>query len=416
METKLTFMLLGAGSRGTMFAEILAEDFAPGTIVAVAEPNPERRAKIAELHQIPAHTQFETWEQALAQPKLADVVINTTMDQHHIGSAVKAFELGYHLLLEKPMASTLADCEAIAAAGRKAGTIASVCHSLRYNDVFTAVREVLRSGRIGDIVSIDQLEAVEHIHQSHSFVRGNWGNEARSAFMLLAKSCHDIDILFDLVHDDCIRVNSFGSLSFFRKENAPEGAPLRCLDGCPAEPECPYHAMKVYGTPGKGWGQSVGLTMVGEPLKQALQEGPYGKCVFQTDNDVVDHQVVSMEFAKGQTVAFTMTAFTPFGGRRIRIHGTKGYLEAATETRIVEIHEFWGEKKHEVIEVPAREGGHGGADPLVIKTLIEAIETNNPSLVTTNLENSLMSHRIVFASERSRREGRVVQLNDMNNP
>ena len=412
MDTKLTFLLLGAGSRGTMFAEILAEDYAPGTLVAVAEPNPERRAKIAELHGIPKERQFESWEEALNSSKLADVVINTTMDRHHVDSAVASCELGYHMLLEKPMASTLPDCVRIAGAASKAGSIASVCHSLRYNDVYAAVREVLKSGRIGEIVSVDQLEAVEHIHQSHSFVRGNWGNEGRSAFMLLAKSCHDIDILFDLVNDDCIRLSSFGSLSFFRKENAPAGAPLRCLDGCPAEPECPYHAMKVYGS-GKGWGKSVGLGFTGERLKQALQTGDYGKCVFQTDNDVVDHQVVSMEFRKGQTVTFTMTAFTPFGGRRIRIHGTKGYLEAETETRRVEVHEFWGDKIVEKIEVPAREGGHGGADPLVLKTLIEAIETNNPSLVTTNLQNSLMSHKIVFAAERARREGRVVQLSEL---
>lgn len=413
MDTKLTFMLLGAGSRGTMFAEILAEDYAPGTVVAVAEPNPERREKIASLHRIPVDRQFETWEQALAQPKLCDVVINTTMDLHHVASATKASELGYHMLLEKPMASNLADCIEIHEAAAKAGRIVSVCHSLRYNDVYAAVRGILHSGRIGEIVSVDQLEGVEHIHQSHSFVRGNWGNESRSAFMLLAKSCHDIDILFDLVNDECMRVNSFGSLKFFRKENAPAGAPLRCLDGCPAEPDCPYHAWKVYGNPEKGWGRSVGLTMHGDALVEALQTGPYGKCVFQTDNDVVDHQVVTMEFKQGQTVTFTMTAFTPFGGRRIRIHGTKGYLEAATETRIVEVTEFWGDKKHEVIEVPAREGGHGGADPLVMKTLIEAIETNNPSLVTTNLTNSLASHKIVFAAEQSRREGRVVHLSEL---
>ena len=413
METKLTFMLLGAGSRGTMFAEILAEDYAPGTLVAVADPMPGRREKIAALHQIPVEMQFASWQEALSQPKLCDVVINTTMDREHVGSAVKAFELGYHMLLEKPMASNLPDCIQIGEAAKQAGTIASVCHSLRYNDVYSAIREILRSGRIGDIVSVDQLEAVEHIHQSHSFVRGNWGNEVRSAFMLLAKSCHDVDILFDLVHDDCVRVNSFGSLSYFRKENAPLGAPTRCLDGCPAEPECPYHAWKVYGNPEKGWGRSVGLTMSGDALKQALQEGPYGMCVFQTDNDVVDHQVVSMEFRKGQTVTFTMTAFTPFGGRRIRVHGTKGYLEAATETRIIDVHEFWGEKKHETIEIPERKGGHGGADPLVLRTLIDAIENNNPGLVTTNLANSLQSHKIVFAAERARRDGRVVLLSEL---
>ncbi|MBS1702743.1 MAG: Gfo/Idh/MocA family oxidoreductase [Armatimonadetes bacterium] len=412
MQTKLTFVLLGAGARGTMFAEILANDYAPGTLVAVAEPNPERRAKIAEMHGIPAERQYETWEALLAESKLADVAINTTMDRHHVESSLLALGLGYHMLLEKPMASTLADCVAIADAARKSGRIVSICHSLRYNDVYSAVRDILASGRIGDIVSVDQLEAVEHIHQSHSFVRGNWGNESRSAFMLLAKSCHDIDILFDLVHDDCVRVGSFGSLKFFTKAYAPEGAPLRCLDGCPAEDECPYHAMKVYGAE-KGWGRYIGLPRDPELLRPILMEGPYGKCVFQTDNDVVDHQVVTMEFAKGQTVTFTMTAFTHFGGRRLRIHGTKGYLEAATETRKISVQEFWGEKASEEIEIPVREGGHGGADPLVIGTLIRAIESGDPSLVTTNTENSLKSHKIVFAAERARREGRVVNLSEL---
>jgi predicted dehydrogenase len=412
MQTHLTFLLLGAGARGTMFAEILANDYLPGTVIAVAEPDPDRRAKIAEMHKIPENMQFETWEEALSRPKFADVAINTTMDRHHIASAVKVLELGYHMLLEKPLASNLEDCVAIANAATESGQIVSICHSLRYNNVYKLIREVINSGRIGDIVSIDQLEAVEHIHQSHSFVRGNWGNEARSAFMLLAKSCHDIDILFDLVHDECIRVNSFGSLKFFRKEYAPEGAPLRCLDGCPAESECPYHAWKVYSGE-KGWGRYIGLPKGGDELRQILQEGPYGRCVFQTDNDVVDHQVVTMEFARQQTVTFTMTAFTHFGGRRIRIHGTKGYLEAATETRKIEVQEFWGDQKHDIIEIPEKEGGHGGADPEVIGTLIRAIETGDRSLVTTNTDNSLKSHKIVFAAERSRREGRVVQLSEL---
>lgn len=409
MATSLTFLLLGAGARGTMFAEILAEEHGPGTVIAIAEPNPERRAKIADLHNIPANYQFETWEQSLEQGKIADVVINTTMDRHHVASSIQALQLGYHMLLEKPMAVTLDDCESIANAAKQAGTIVSICHSLRYNDVYRTIREVLQSGRIGDIVSVDQLEAVEHIHQSHSFVRGNWGNEGRSSFMLLQKSCHDIDILFDLLKDRCVRVSSFGSLKFFTKAYAPNGAPERCLDGCPAEDECPYHAMKVYGAE-KGWGRYIGLPRDPELLTPILQSGPYGKCVFQTDNDVVDHQVVTMEFAKGQTVSFTMTAFTHFGGRRIRIHGTKGYLEAATETRKIEIQEFWGEKIHEEIDVPERQGGHGGADPLVIGTLIQAIETNNPNIVSTNIANSLESHRIVFAAERARREGQVVYL------
>lgn len=396
-----------------MFAEWIRSNVGPGSVVAVAEPNDERRAVIADLHGIPPSRQFCTWRELLDQPRLASVLLNTTMDRDHREVAVLAMNAGYHMLLEKPMATSLSDCVEIDRVRRETGRIVSVCHSLRYHAVYDEVRRIVRSGVIGDIVSLDQLEAVEIVHQSHSFVRGNWGNEGRSTFMLLAKCCHDIDILVDIVDRDCLRVGSFGSLYYFREENQPPGAPERCVDGCPVEETCPYSALKLYVGDGP-WVHQAGLSGLSPTdAKLRLQTSPYGRCVFKADNDVVDHQVVSMEFDGGVTATFTMTAFTPWGGRYLRIHGTKGYLEAKVDQRTIDLYEFWANNKHSHIEVAERSGVHGGGDASLLDGLIAAVNTGDTRSVRTSTSESLRSHAVVFAAEMSRREGRQVSVQDV---
>ena len=211
--------------------------------------------------------QFARWEDLLARPKLADVAIITLMDRLHAPAALRALELGYDMLLEKPMAVTLADCRAIDAACGRGGRIVSVCHSLRYHPTYAAIKQLLNDGAIGDVMSIDQLEGVDPTHQAHSFVRGNWGNESRSTFMLLAKSCHDVDIICYLVGRDCLRVSSFGRLSHFTHANKPAGAPHRCIDGCPVENQCPYSALKHYAD-GKGYAGWIGLDLLTDAQRQ----------------------------------------------------------------------------------------------------------------------------------------------------
>lgn len=414
MSQRFTFAILGAGGRGSGFSDWIHKNPDAGSVVAVAEPLAERRKKIAELHGIQPELQFERWEDMLAKPKLADVIINTLMDRLHAPSAIPAMKLGYHMLLEKPMAVTLEDCAAIDRARRETNRIVSICHSLRYHVVYAELKRLLEAGAIGRLVSFDQLEAVEHIHQSHSFVRGNWSNEARSTFMLMAKSCHDIDILAYLVGKPCKRVSSFGELSYFRKENAPAGAPARCVDGCPAEAECPYSTYKVYTGPQPHWG-AVNANLAGKPLAQQiemLKTSPYGRCVFQADNDVVDHQVVGFEFEGGITGTFTMTAFTPYGGRFIRLHGTLGFISADTESNTIELHRFSDGKK-ETIVIPQQHGGHGGADHNVMRNLVHALRANDPAAVLTGTAESLASHTIVFAAEQARRERRVVEVSEL---
>lgn len=405
------FAVLGCGARGQGFADWIARHPTLARVAAVAEPLPDRRNLVGDRHQVPSALRFDSWEQLLARPRLADAVINTLMDQQHVGAAVAALDLGYHMLLEKPMAVTLADCVAIDAARRRNDRIVSVCHSLRHHPTYREVKRIIDAGTIGQVVSIDQLEGVEPVHQAHSFVRGNWGNESRSTFMLLAKSCHDIDIIMHLMGGDCRRVSSFGGLSHFTRANQPPGAPDRCSDGCPHEAACPYSALKVYGQ-GKSWGKYIGLDRLTQQQRdEFVKTSPYGRCVYATDNDVVDHQVVALEFAGGATGTFTMTAFAP-AGRKLRVHGTRGFIVADVEKRRVELHRFWGPNAgSEVIDIPADgEGTHDGGDDQIIHALVWAIRENNPALVLTDSAESLRTHTVAFAAEKARREKRVVEV------
>lgn len=407
---RLTFAVAGAGGRGRMFAEWLRDHVGEGAVVAVADPRPSAREAVAAMHGIPMEGQFESWQAMLALGRVADVLINTTMDQEHVRSACEAMRTGYHMLLEKPLATTLDAATEIDRVRRETGRIVSVCHSLRYHAVYERVQEILDSGAIGEIVSLDQLEAVEHIHQSHSFVRGNWGNSGRSTFMLLAKSCHDLDIIAALIGRPCVRVSSFGALTHFREEHAPPGAPEYCVDGCPAAEQCPYHALKIYGTEG-GWRTHAGFAgLTREQTVLRLRESPYGRCVFRADNDVVDHQVVAMEFEGNVTATFTMTAFTPTGGRYVRIHGTRGYLEAKIDQRTVDVWEFWRGNRHSHHEVPDEGGTHGGADGRLIANFIAAVTAGDARRVRTDTAESLRTHAIAFAAEQARKEGRVVEV------
>jgi predicted dehydrogenase len=396
-----------------MFASWIFDHYGPGALVAVAEPLDQERTAIAERHGIGPSGCFASWQEMLKDRKLADILINTTMDLDHVGSACTAMELGYHMLLEKPLATNLADAVKIDEVRRKTGRVVSVCHSLRYHPVYERTQEILESGVIGEIVSLDQLEAVEHIHQSHSFVRGNWGKEETSCFMLLAKSCHDLDAIGWLIDKPCEQVNSYGKLSHFRPENAPIGAPHYCVQGCPAEDSCPFHAAKVYGTE-QHWRHSAGFANLSErETLEALKTSRFGRCVYHCDNDVVDHQVVAMQFGEGVTATFTMTAFTPWGGRYVRIHGTKGYLEVKIDQNQIDMWEFWAGNRHTRMDIPEGVGGHGGGDDRLIRDLVRAVAENDASRIKTTTYESLRTHKIVFAAEQSRLEGRSVRLEEM---
>jgi predicted dehydrogenase len=408
----ITVAIIGAGGRGCGFADLIAQSgYANlGQVVAVAEPREAYREALRTRHGIADAMVFRTWEEFVAQPKLCDAVVISTMDRDHVGPAVACLDLGYHVLLEKPMATSLDDCLAIEAAQRRAGTVVAVCHSLRYHKQFAMLKALAASGRIGEIVSVDQLEQVAFWHQAHSFVRGNWGNEERATFMLLAKSCHDIDYIAHLVDRPCRRVSSFGALTYFTEANAPAGSTARCTDGCRVERTCPYSAIATYVEAAQldGWpAGAVSPVHTKEAHLEAIKTGPYGRCAYRCDNDVVDHQVVILEFEGQVTTTFTMTAFTQGGGRKIRVHGTLGEIEMTEETLIVRT--FAGNDV-EVITPGQELGGHGGGDTRVVTAWLQAIAQGDRTLVLTDAQESLRTHAIVFAAECSRREGRTIDV------
>jgi predicted dehydrogenase len=370
---------------------------------------------MAEQYGIPGDSVFSDWSDVFERAKMADAVIIATPDRDHADPAIAAAEAGYHVLLEKPMAVTEADCEAIVAAVEKADILFSVCHPIRYTAHTRALRGIVESGSIGDIASIQHLEPVGYWHQAHSFVRGNWRSEAVSAFMLLTKSCHDLDWLRYMAGAPCTSISSFGNLLHFNAENRPEGATERCLD-CPVERTCPYSARQIYLDPSRSgkrdWPISV-LTPDPTPenVEHALRVGPYGRCVYDCDNDVVDHQVVIMEFENGITASFTMTAFTDTGHRKTHVFGTRGHLYG--NGSVIRRFDFLSDVEFDVpVTVPKTPGleGHGGGDYAVMDSFVRAVEENDASFILSGPRETLETHRMAFAAERARRERRVVEL------
>lgn len=410
----VTIAVAGAGSRGNSYSDWVLENPTRAKVIAVAEPNPVRRQRFAERHGIPAEQVFETWEELAAAGRIADGVIVATLDTMHHAPVLSFAALGYHILVEKPLAPTEQECREMVAAAKD--VLFAVGHVLRYTPYTKALKQVVDAGRIGEIVSVQHLEPVGYWHQAHSFVRGNWRNTNVSAPMLMAKSCHDVDWLHYIVGQPISKVASFGGLKHFTAANAPEGAADRCLD-CKVEANCPFSAVRFYGTrlaEGKhGWPLDVVLDEFTEPaLARALREGPYGRCVYACDNDVVDHQVAALEFANGVTGTFTMTAFTEMSHRQTRIFGTRGQIEGDGE--LLRIFDFLTGKS-ETVDTQAgadatAAGGHGGGDAGLMDAFVTAVQTGDSSHILSGPAETLASHVAAFAAERARHTEAVEEV------
>lgn len=403
---ELSIAILGFGGRGSSFAKMMNNPMFFAKVVAVAEPNPVRRNDAVRICGLKEDQLFETAEELLAQPRLADAIINTTMDHLHAQTAIPAMKKGYHVLLEKPMAVTPEDCGAIERTQRETGVVVAVCHSLRYLTIYDTIKKMIQRGDLGEIASFDQMEGVGDVHYSSSYVRGHWANTKKNSFILMTKCCHDIDLFNYLTGKKCKRVSSFGALTYFTRKNMPVGAPEYCLDGCPAQNECRFHCAKIY-LAEDAW-RFVFAKKDDQSVKDYLKRGPYGRCVFQCDNDVMDHQVVSLEYEEGITGTFTMSCFGEH--RQIRVQGTKGTLEGSVLKNEVFYRDLITRNESIVKMPPPQFAYHGGADALVMDSFFNAVRLEDPQAVLTTAQESLESHSIVFAAEKSRIEGRVVEL------
>jgi predicted dehydrogenase len=422
-QKPVTAIIIGAGSRGMTYAQFSHEHPDRLQIVGVAEPLEWNRQTMASMYSIPAENVAKDWRDLAARPKMADAVIICTQDAMHAEPAIAFAKKGYAMLLEKPMAPNEGDCQRIITAVKKNNILFGLCHVMRYTQYTQALKAILDSGAIGEIISIQHLEPVGYWHQAHSFVRGNWCNEKESSCMLLAKSCHDLDWIRYMVGIPCRSVSSFGALTHFKKSEKPAaaGLALRCLD-CNYEPDCPYSAKKIYlgrVLAGETDWPLTPLTPVPtlESVTAALENGPYGRCVYECDNDVVDHQVVNLIFENNATAQFTMTAFNKAAHRKTRIFGTRGEISGdgskieifdflTDQTRIIDTEAVSADASGQGIAL----GGHGGGDYGVMDHFVAAIAQNDSKLILSGPDETLESHRMVFAAEKARLTNTVVNL------
>jgi predicted dehydrogenase len=397
--------MLGAGGRGFhAYGNWILRHPDQIEVIAVAEPDPDRRERFATAHGLPPERVFVDHNDLFAQGQLGQALINATMDQQHVETTLGALDVGYDVLLEKPMAPSPHDCVRLVRAAETAGRMLHICHVMRYSPFYTTLYETLRSGAIGEVMVVDHRENVAFWHQAHSFVRGNWGNSGRSAPMILAKSCHDMDILFWLLGKRVQKLQSFGTLSHFRAEQAPAGAPERCTDGCAHWESCPYYAPRIYMRDMSGWPISaLAIDTSYEARMEALRSGPYGRCVYRCDNDVVDHMTINMLFEGDVTVTFTMHAFSHENCRTMRYDGTRASLIGHGGKGELTLHDF-RTMQERAVPIGKAQGGHGGGDAGLMLSFVRALQGEGDAL-RTSARDSLESHLMAFAAEESRLEG-----------
>ena len=416
---KLTVAVAGLGSRGYHTYAQLCRNYPDELeIVAAAEPDKDRMRIFRERFEIPDENAFETAEEMLKREKLADVLFICTLDRLHFREAVAALEKGYDLLLEKPISTNSEECRSVAETANRLGRKVMVCHVLRYTVFYQTLKKIIESGEIGDVMSVQAMERVCYWHQAHSFVRGNWRNSDTTSSMILQKCCHDMDIYLWLTGKKCESVSSFGSLSYFCPSYAPEGAKERCSETCSAFETCVYNPYRYYGNLLESgrvyWPLDVVISEPdAEKLKEALRTGPYGKCVFLNDNNVVDHQVVNLLLEGGATVSFTMSAFTATPGRTMNIMGTKGNIEASMDDNSIDVLPFGGESRHiDVRQLTDDFMGHGGGDGRMMASMIRYFRDGVLDSSVTTVDRSVESHYVAFAAEESRVKGGELVLMD----
>lgn len=409
---------IGCGGRTRTYLELAAKMPQFYRVVAAADPVPERVEMVRAASGNPEFRAFRNDAELLAQPKLADILIIGTQDQYHVQPCLAAMEKGYDILLEKPVAPTPAEVLALAKRATELGRRVLVCHVLRYTPFYTKVREIVSSGVLGDVITLNASEGVDPWHQAHSFVRGHWAVVEKSTPMILAKSCHDMDIISWIMDRHCRSVSSHGSLSYFTSAHAPKGAPARCADGCPVGGACMYDAHHYLGRH-RSWVQYVHENPQAgdEEIREWLKHSPWGRCVYHCDNTAVDHQVVAMEFEGGPTATFTMTAFDI--GRNIEIMGTAGVLRGGEAVRkqtgadiIVREHASGTETRHTLQADNGGYEGHGGGDVGLVRALHTEMTTGRAAAMRSSIQRSVQSHLMAFAAEESRLTGTTIRLDE----
>ena len=413
---KKTVSVIGLGNRGTEYMGFLKYFHRSKVeIFALCDARQQALDDIAPKYGVPKERQFLSPDVFFAHGVLSDGLIIATQDASHYEITKQAILTGYKcILLEKPVSGVKAEYLALRDLAQEHGALLIICHVLRYSNYYSKIKEIIQSGKLGDIVSINHTENVGYFHFAHSFVRGNWRSETESTPSILAKCCHDIDLIAWFMESPCVSVSSVGSLKFFRKENAPAGAAPMCMGGCKAKKDCPYDAQRLYLTDPFYKAKFIKFmkrTLTGKThnkksdVEAAVKNGDYGRCVFLCDNDVCDNQFVTMTFQNGATAVLEMNGFSDKMFRECHIVGTKGEL-VGYGTKLT-MHLFGG-KTTRVKTSKLHLSGHVEGDIRLIAGFVKLLcgETTDLTNITT-IDATVVSHNIALAAEQSRKQGGV---------
>lgn len=418
----VTAIIVGAGHRSLVYASYADDHPDQLRIVGVVDPDAERRRLVADKYQLPEAAVFSSMEQLAAQPRLADAAINGTMDAMHVATTIPLLEAGYHVLLEKPIGTSVAELEQLLQAARRTERIVMICHVLRYAPFYAAIRQRIEDGELGRIINIQTAENVSYHHMAMAYVRGKWSNRhTGGSSMLMAKCCHDLDLVTWMKGGiRPIRVSSFGGLLQFRPENAPAGAGKRCLVDCDIEDACTYSARKHYVEQGL-WvpyvsvNEHLGVVKTEEQLLESLRtDSPYGRCVWHSDNDVVDHQTVIVEFEDGSVASHNLNGATSRPCRSIHIVGEKGEIQGVLEDGSFVIRHpdprRGSEYREQTMELNVSMDMHGGGDLRLVEDFLNVLNGGRASLSATSLEKSIYGHLIGFAADQAMAEHKLIEL------
>jgi predicted dehydrogenase len=412
---------VGLGHRTELYASYAEKHPDQLQIVGAADPDPQRLARFATRFNVPPQRCYPTATALTAEPRFADVAINGTMDRQHVPTSLPLLAAGYHLLLEKPICPDAQELAQLSAACRQSERQVMICHVLRYAPFYAAIRERIAAGEIGAILSLRTVENVSYHHMAVGFVRGKWRRGGESNPMLLAKCCHDLDIVCWMLSGiQPVRVSSFGGLKHFCPDCAPPGSGTRCLADCQIEDQCPYSARRNYVDQGR-WGfyawdslEHLENPTIEQKLASLRADNPYGRCVWRCDNDVVDHQSVLVEFADGSIATHDMVANTSRPCRTIHIVGATGEIVGDMEEgRFVVRHPDarpGHEYSEELVDLSVSGDMHGGGDLRLVEDFLRVVRGDQPSLSTTALADSINGHLIAFAADQSMRTHQVVEL------
>ncbi len=428
MENRpITAIIVGAGHRSFVYSELAKTNPEMLKIVGVADPNPIRRKKAMDYFGFKEDMCFENAEELAKKGKLADTVINGTMDEQHLETAVPLLDAGYDMLLEKPFAPNEEEMRQIVNCAKKNNSKVMICHVLRYTPFYYAIKERIVNGEIGDIINIQTTEHVSYHHLSTSYIRGKWANSDKChTSMLLAKCCHDLDIIMWMMSETKPKqISSFGGKFQFKPENAPKEAGTICMKDCPLVDTCVYSTKRLYIDHPDRWAFYVWDALEGkknvtieDKIALMKSDNPYARCIYKCDNNVVDHQSVLINFESGATGTHNMVGGSAEPRREIHIIGTKGEIfgnfeeSKFTVLKIDPSPEAHNEEC-DVEEVDLRVtgdmvgayGGHGGGDERLAADFVKFIRGEKPSLACTSIFDSVAGHLSVYLADKSRENG-----------